>query len=95
MEKNQVILSPESELFATTCIVGDFNWIAYEKPWEPVRVTAKTRYHAKEAAAVATVQEDGRVRLVFDTPQRAMTTGQAAVLYDGDNVVGGGTIVEV
>jgi tRNA-specific 2-thiouridylase len=95
MEKNQVVLSPEDRLFTTTCIVGDFNWIAYEKPWEPVRVTAKTRYHAKEAAATATVLPDGRVRLTFDEPQRAMTTGQAAVLYDGENVVGGGTILEV
>jgi tRNA-specific 2-thiouridylase len=94
MEKNQVVLSPEDALFTDCCIVGDFNWIAYEQPKQPVRVTAKTRYHAKEAAAVATVLEDGRVQLLFDEPQRAITTGQAAVLYDGENVVGGGTILE-
>ena len=60
-----------------------------------MRVTAKTRYRAKEAPATARVLSDGRVELVFDEPQRAITTGQAAVLYDGENVVGGGTIVEV
>ena len=93
MERNEVILSPEDALFTTTCIVDDFNWIAYEQPSEPVRVTAKTRYRAKEAPATARVLEDGRVELVFDEPQRAITTGQVAVLYDGEEVVGGGTIV--
>lgn len=95
MEKNQVILSSEDALFTTTCMVDDFNWIAYDRPDEPVRVTAKTRYRAKEAPATATALPDGRVQLVFDEPQRAITTGQAAVLYDGENVVGGGTIAEV
>ena len=92
MEKNQVILAPEEHLFSTTCIADEFNWIAFEAPIEPIRVTAKTRYRAKEAPATATVLEDGRVKLVFDEPQRAITTGQAAVLYQGDVVVGGGTI---
>ena len=46
-------------------------------------------------SSTARVLSDGRVELVFDEPQRAITTGQAAVLYDGENVVGGGTIVEV
>ena len=95
MEKNEVILSSEDALFTTTCIVDAFNWIAYAQPTQPVRVTAKTRYRAKEAPATARVLSDGRVQLVFDEPQRAITTGQAAVLYDGENVVGGGTIVEV
>lgn len=94
MEKNEVILSAEDALFTTTCIVADFNWI-YEQPGEPMRVTAKTRYRAKEAPASVRVLADGKVELVFDEPQRAITTGQAAVLYDGENVVGGGTIVSV
>lgn len=93
MERNEVVLSAEEALFTTTCTVADFNWIAYEQPDAPVRVTAKTRYRAKEAPATARVLEDGRVELTFDEPQRAITTGQAAVLYDGENVVGGGTIV--
>ncbi len=92
MDKNAVILSPEEALFTSRCIVRDFNWIAYEAPQTPVRVTAKTRYRAKEAPATARVLEDGCVELIFDEPQRAITSGQAAVLYDGEEVVGGGTI---
>lgn len=91
-KENRVILSPESGLYSRELIAENFNWIAYENPTEPVRVTAKTRYHAKEASAVASVLEDGRVKLVFDEPQRAVTAGQAVVLYEGEIVVGGGTI---
>lgn len=92
LENNRVILSSEKELFTDKLCATDFNWIAYEQPDKPVRVTAKTRYHAKEAAAWAEVMPDGKVEITFDEPQRAITTGQAVVLYDGDVVVGGGTI---
>lgn len=92
MEKNEVVLAPEKELFSTVLTAKDFNWIAYDAPQSPVRVTAKPRYRAKEAPATAEVLADGRVRVVFDEPQRAITAGQAVVLYDGDVVVGGGTI---
>lgn len=92
MDRNEVVLSPEEDLYASVLIAEDFNWIAYEAPKEGVRVTAKPRYRAKEAAARAEVLEDGRVKVTFDEPQRAITTGQAVVLYDGDVVVGGGTI---
>lgn len=92
MKENKVILSSESGLYSRELLAEDFNWIAYEKPDRPVKVTAKTRYHAKEAAAEAAVLPDGTVRIVFEEPQRAITVGQAVVLYDEDVVVGGGTI---
>lgn len=92
IENNKVILSSEKELFTDTLCAMDFNWIAYEQPEEPVRVMAKARYNAKEAPATATVLDNGMVQVKFDEPQRAITTGQAVVLYDGDIVVGGGTI---
>ena len=60
-----------------------------------MRVTAKTRYSQKEAAATITPLENGNVLLEFDTPQRAMTAGQAAVFYDGEIVVGGGKIIGI
>ncbi len=60
-----------------------------------LEVTAKPRYRAKEAAATARVLEGGKVEITFHEPQRALTTGQAVVLYDGENVVGGGTITQV
>ena len=92
---NTVLLTPESALYTDTLIADGFNWVSGETPAVPVRVTAKTRYSAKEAPATATVLADGRVRVVFDDPQRAVTCGQAVVLYDGDRVVGGGRICEV
>lgn len=93
MKENKVILSPESGLYTRELTAENFNWIAYDNPTEPVRVTAKTRYHAKEAPATACVSPDGTVKIVFDEPQRAITVGQAVVLYEGDIVVGGGTIL--
>ncbi len=62
-----------------------------QTPTEPLRVTAKTRYSQKEAEA--TVVPDGAfVRVTFDSPQRAITAGQAVVFYDGETVLGGATI---
>ena len=55
-------------------------------------VTAKTRYSQTEAAATVHPLSDGRIRVEFDVPQRAITAGQAVVLYDGEQVLGGGTI---
>lgn len=95
MKENKVILSAESGLYSRELTAENVNWIAYELPQEPLRVTAKTRYHAKEAAATATALPDGKVKLVFDEPQRALTVGQAVVMYEGDIVVGGGTICSV
>lgn len=92
-ENNTVILGDEEDLFRTEATAGDFNWIAGEIPAEPVRCTAKTRYRQKEVPATAYPLEDGKVRILFDTPIRAITPGQAAVLYDGDTVLGGGEII--
>lgn len=93
VENNTVILGDEEELFSTEAIAKDFNWIAGAAPQEPVRCTAKTRYRQKEVEAVAYPMEDGSVKIIFDTPIRAITPGQAAVLYDGDVVLGGGEII--
>ena len=94
MKENKVILSAESGLYSRELTAADFNWIAYEHPEHPLRVTAKTRYHAKEALATVYALEGGKAKVVFDEPQRAITIGQAVVLYEGDVVVGGGTICE-
>ena len=95
MESNTVLLTPESELYTTRLVADGFNWLEGEVPQEPVKVTARTRYNAKEAAATVIALPDGKAEVVFDTPQRAVTTGQAVVLYDGDYVIGGGRICEV
>ena len=70
------------------------NWISIPAPEDPISVTAKTRHSQREAAAAAELLPDGRMRVVFQEPQRAVTPGQAVVLYDGETVVGGGTIAE-
>lgn len=95
-EHNQVILSPNDGLFTTELEATDFNWISLEAPksGERIQVTAKTRYHAKEAPASVEITPAGRVHVLFEEPQRAVTRGQAVVLYQGDEVVGGGTICE-
>lgn len=93
-EQNTVILGDEKYLFRNTATVTDFNWVSGEPPTKPIRCKAKTRYRQKEQPATATVGDDGTVRLEFDEPIRAITPGQAAVLYDGDVVLGGGTIIE-
>lgn len=92
---NTVTLSDSASLFSTRLTARDFNWIAFAQPPEhPIRVAAKPRYRAKEAPATAEAHPDGTVTITFDQPQRAITAGQAVVLYDGDTVIGGGTICQ-
>ena len=90
---NRVVLSGNESLFSRELTANDFNWIAYDVPPRELRASARVRYHQREQAATVTVLGDGRVHLVFDEPQRAITPGQAVVLYDGDSVLGGGTIL--
>ncbi len=89
---NTVFLGTEEELFKNVLYLRDFNLISAEKISEPVRVTAKPRYSAKEQPAAVYPEENGLVRIVFDEPVRAPARGQACVLYDGDITVGGGII---
>lgn len=93
VKNNRVILVYDEDLRNTEALVDDVNWISGDVPTEPVRVQAKLRYHQKEQWATAYPENGGRVRLVFDEPIRAITPGQAAVFYNGDEVLGGGTII--
>ena len=78
----------------TSALLNEVNWIAIPALTEPLRVTARTRYHQAEQQATVYPAENG-FRLEFDQPQRAPTPGQAVVLYQGDTVLGGGTITRV
>ncbi len=89
---NTVTVGKSERLFTDTLIAENVNWIAVPSLNEPMRVTARTRYHQTESAATVEPYGDG-FRLRFDEPQRAITAGQAVVLYQEDIVVGGGTIV--
>ena len=91
-QDNTILLGGNEELFTSVLTADRVNWISGETPASPLRVTAKTRYSQTEAAATVHPLPDGRIRVEFDVPQRAITAGQAVVLYDGEQVLGGGTI---
>jgi tRNA-specific 2-thiouridylase len=95
MAANTVTVGPNEALFHSALRANDWNWIAIEDLKEPVRVTAKARSRMREEPATVYPEENGFARVEFDEPQRAITPGQSVVLYDGDTVIGGGTITEV
>lgn len=95
MEKNTVTVGPNEALFSRTLLANDWNWFPFPELTSPIHVTAKARYNQPPQSAVVYPEENGFARVEFDEPQRALTPGQAVVLYDGDMVVGGGTITEV
>ncbi len=92
-ETNCVVLGENEDLMKREVEVRDFNWISGVAPEGPVRCSAKTRYRMKEQPATVYALKDGGARIVFDEPQRAITKGQSAVVYDGDVVLGGGEII--
>ena len=95
MAANTVTVSDNDALFSTTLVADDWNFIPFDVPTAPIRCTAKARSRMTEQPCTLYPEENGRCRVVFDEAQRALTPGQAVVLYDGDTVLGGGTIREV
>lgn len=91
-EENVVVLGDEGDLFRTEMDVSDVNWISGETPQEAFRCKVKIRYRKPEQRATVMPIGNQKIHVVFDEPQRAITTGQAAVIYQGDVVLGGGTI---
>ena len=92
LEAGTILLGPDSALYTDTLIAGSLNWISIPSLSAPMSVTAKTRYSQREAEAVVEPLQDGQVLVRVREPQRAITAGQAVVFYDGEQVVGGGTI---
>ena len=93
MAQNTVTVGPNEALFRNSLLAGDWNWISIPQLTEPIRVMAKARSRMAEQPATVYPEGNGLARVVFDEAQRAITPGQAVVLYDGDMVVGGGTIL--
>ena len=91
-DRNAIVLGDDAALYASSLLASHVNWISGQIPAAPVRCAAKTRYSQVETPCTAYPLPDGGLRVVFDQPQRAITAGQAVVLYDGDEVLGGGTI---
>ena len=92
MGANTVSVGPEKALYTKKLFAQEMNWISVPRLEKPMRVKAKARYRQTEQGATVYPEGEDRIRLEFDEPQRAVTVGQAVVLYDGDIVVGGGTI---
>ncbi len=94
-EQNALIVGPASELEKTGCIVGKMHYVSGETPTETFTARARIRYKAPEQEATVTPLEGNRARVTFTRPQRAITPGQAAVFYggeEGDEVLCGGII---
>lgn len=92
MERNTVTLGPEAALYCRILLAEEANWLSIPPPEGPLPVMARVRYRQREAPAVVYPLGEDRFRLEFERPQRAPAPGQAVVLYDGDVVLGGGTI---
>ena len=95
MQENTVTVGPNEALFSSALRAKDWNWFPFPALTEPMAVTAKIRHSQHELSATVYPEDGGFARVEFDSPQRAITPGQAVVLYDGDFVVGGGTITDV
>ena len=92
VENNRVVAGEDDALRSTVFEVEGVNWVSISEPGEAIRAHVKIRHKHEAAPATIEVLPSGRARVVFDTPQRAITPGQGAVFYAGDVVFGGGWI---
>ena len=89
--KNEVIVGEESELYKKEILVSDINLLLIDEIKDWMEVTVKTRYSTKESKAKI-IQDENKIKVIFDEPHRAITPGQSAVFYIDDIVLGGGKI---
>ena len=97
-ERNRVVVGPNEELFGRRCLVREVNWMRPVREGELLEAAVKIRNkHVPAPARVEVVSSRarGEARVEFLAPQRAITPGQAAVFYDGEEMVGGGWIAAV
>lgn len=92
-DKSQVIVGEEKDLYKKEIEVKDINLLLFDKIEGKLEVNVKTRYSAKEAKATIYQENDDIIKVIFDEPQRAITSGQSAVFYIDNIVVGGGKII--
>ena len=93
-EDNTVTIGENGSQYSQSLVADRMNWIAFDSLDEPIRADVKIRFRAKEQPALITPNGDGTVTVVFDEPQRSVTPGQSAVIYDGNTVLGGGRIIK-
>ena len=88
-----IVTKNEKDLYKKELIAKDVNWISGKPPQFPIKVKAKIRYlHKPASATVYEIESQGKIKVVFDKPQRAITPGQSVVFYKGEEVLGGGII---
>ena len=95
IKENTVVLGFKDETYTKSFTASEMNFIAFDEPTKAFHAMAKVRYSAKESEAVVTPIGENRVKVEFLRPQPFVAPGQAVVLYDGDLVIGGGTIDEI
>jgi tRNA-uridine 2-sulfurtransferase len=91
---NTVTVGGKEGVYSSELVAGELNWIASASPSRPFRTSARIRYRHQEAEALVTPMDDDKVYIKFTTPQMAITPGQSVVFYDGEVVLGGGTILK-
>ncbi|MBW4510248.1 MAG: tRNA 2-thiouridine(34) synthase MnmA [Scytonematopsis contorta HA4267-MV1] len=89
---NRVIVGDRTQGTKSECNVNRINWVSIAEPESPIRAEVQIRYRSSPVPVTVIPLENKRVKLVFDEPQFSITPGQAAVLYDGEKVLGGGII---
>ncbi|HCC34749.1 MAG TPA: tRNA 2-thiouridine(34) synthase MnmA [Ruminococcaceae bacterium] len=94
-EDNTVTVGSSEQLYAKTLIARDINLIPFDTLHAPLQVRAKIRYKQPEQSATVWQLDSNTIRVEFDRPQRAITKGQAVVIYSDDIVIGGGTINKI
>ena len=91
-QNNLLVVGDEKDIFSKELYANNLNFTVYIKRDLPIKVSAKIRYGAKEAEATLFPEVNGKVKVEFETPQRAITKGQSVVFYIDDVLIGGGKI---
>lgn len=94
-ESNIIEIGMDKDLHKRTLIAAQVNWSGIEVIEGPLKVQAKVRYKDDATDAMVFPEDSGRIRVTFDEPKRAITPGQSVVLYDGEDLLGGGVIEKV
>ncbi|MBI3195550.1 MAG: tRNA 2-thiouridine(34) synthase MnmA, partial [Ignavibacteriae bacterium] len=94
-QSNTITIGRKDDLLRSELIAKDVNFISIEDLTEPKRVEASVRYKDTVTPATILPETDGKIRVVFHEPKRAITPGQSVVLYDGERLLGGGVIERV
>ena len=93
-ENNTIIVGDKEDLLNNELVAGGLNWIAIDRLTEPMQVEARIRYRHKESKALLTPMDDNKAHVRFSEPQISITPGQTVVFYEGDMVIGAGTILK-